>query len=373
MPSASARARNSGLGDRVEDDAGGGASDRVAAERPAETARAGRVHDLGPAGDRRQRQAPAQRLPGNEQIGRNAAVLDCPHRPRPPHARLHLVCDEENPVRVADLAEMRQVIAGHRDEAALALHGLEHDARDRLRLDLALEQVLERCDRGVRVDAAVRIRSGGAVDLPGEGTEPRLVGAHLARHRHRQERPPVEAVLEDDDRGPAGRGARDLDGVLDRLCAGVDEDRLLALAGAGRVLGEPPADLDVRLVGADHEALVQEAVDLLVDRGDDRREAVARVLAGDPAREVQIDGAVRRLDLRPLGACDHEARGRNAARDEALACFEDVVGRRALAERHAAIVSRRLREVQWTGGRTAVLRSSTLCRKGTLAASVHTA
>ena len=238
-------------------------------------------------------------------------------------------------MRIAQLAQPRQVVGRHRDEAALALDGLEHDTRDRLGLDLALEEVLERRHRRIRVDAAVRIRSGCAVDLAREGTEPGLVGAHLARHRHRQQRPPVEAVLEDDDGGPARGGARDLDGVLDRLRAGVDEDRLLALARARRMLGQPAADLDVGLVGADHEALVQEAVDLLVDRGHDRREAVARVLAGDPAGEVEVEGAVGRLDLRSLGPRHHETRRRDAARDEALPRFEDVVGRRALTERHA--------------------------------------
>ena len=35
-------------------------------------------------------------------------------------------------------------------------------------------------------------------------------------------------------------------------------------------LGETAAQLDVRLVRPDHEALVQVAVDLLVDRGHDR-------------------------------------------------------------------------------------------------------
>ena len=141
----------------------------------------------------------------------------------------------------------------------------------------------------------------------------------------------------------------------------------------GRVLGEPAADLDVRLVGADHEALVQEAVDLLVDRRHHRREAVARVLAGDPAREVEVERPVGRLDLRALGARDDQAGRRDAPRDEALARFEDVVDRRALAERHAAILSRRSREAQWTGGRTVALRSSTRCRKDALAASAHTA
>ena len=151
----------------------------------------------------------------------------------------------------------------------------------------------------------------------------------------------MEAVVEDDDAGAAGRGTRDLDRVLDRLGARVHQDRLLALARARRVLGEPSAHLDVGLVGADHEALVEELVDLLVDRRDDRREPVPRVLAGDPAREVEVDGAVGRLDLCALGAHDHEPGSRDASRDVALPRLEDVVDRRALPERHAAILPAR--------------------------------
>ena len=119
-----------GLGDRVEDDGGRGAGDGVAAERAAEPARAGRVHDLGSAGDRSQRQPAAERLPGHEQVGCDTAVLDRPHRPRPPHPGLHLVGDEEDPVPVAELAQPLEIVAGHGDEAALALHRLEHDTGD---------------------------------------------------------------------------------------------------------------------------------------------------------------------------------------------------------------------------------------------------
>ena len=89
----------------------------------------------------------------------------------------------------------------------------------------------------------------------------------------------MEGVVEDDDRRSAGGGARDLDRVLDRLGAGVDEQGLLLVAAARRELGEPPADVDVRLVHADHEALVQVAVDLLVDGRDGGGQAVAGVLA----------------------------------------------------------------------------------------------
>ena len=69
---------------------------------------------------------------------------------------------------------------------------------------------------------------------------------------------------------------------------------------ARRELGEPAADLDVRLVDPDHEALVQVAVDLLVDGRDDGAEAVARVLAADPAGEVEVAAAVDVADPAPL-------------------------------------------------------------------------
>ena len=78
----------------------------------------------------------------------------------------------------------------------------------------------------------------------------------------------MEGAVEDDDARPAGRRARDLDGVLDRLGARVEEERL-GRGVAGPELVEPAAEVDVRLVRPDHEALVEVAVDLLVDRRDD--------------------------------------------------------------------------------------------------------
>ena len=44
---------------------------------------------------------------------------------------------------VAESAEVRQEIALHCDEAAFALHGLEHDAGDRGGVDALLEEGLQ--------------------------------------------------------------------------------------------------------------------------------------------------------------------------------------------------------------------------------------
>ena len=167
-------------------------------------------------------------------------------------------------------------------------------------------------ERLVARDAVVRVRHRRAIDLGRERPEAGLVRLHLGRHRHRQQRAAVEGVVEDDHRRPAGRDARDLHRVLDRLGAGVDEDRLLLVAAARRELGEPPAHLDVRLVDADHEALVQVLVHLRLDRVDDRREAVTGVLAADAAGEVDERAAVDVDDARALGVRDDETGRRDA-------------------------------------------------------------
>ncbi len=237
---------------------------------------------------------------------------------------------------LADLLERAREVVGHHDEPAFALDGLEHDARDALRVDLAGEEELEARDRLVGADAAVRVRARRAVDLGRERPEPALV-CDLRRHRHRQERPAVERVVEDDHGGPAGRGPRDLDGVLDRLRARVEENRALLLPRARGELGEPAADLDVRLVHPDHEALVQVAVDLLMDRGDRRRQPMAGVLATEPAGEVDVLATVDVPDPRALGPVDDERRCRDPARHVSLTRCDHALAGPHLLQRHGPI------------------------------------
>ena len=161
---------------------------------------------------------------------------------------------------LADRLQGVDEVLRHRYEAALALNRLEHHAGDLLGVDVLLEDQLESLDALLGVDAAVRIRTGRAEHVGRERAEVLLVGDHLAGHCERQDRAPVEAVVEADDARAAGVGARDLDGVLDGFGARVDEQRLLVGPCARGVLGQAPAGLDVRLVHPDHEALVQEAV-----------------------------------------------------------------------------------------------------------------
>src|SRR4051812_44138222 len=84
--------------DRVEDRERGGTRERIATERAAEASRRDRVHQLGAAGDGGERQAAAERLPADREVGLDAVVLDRPHRAGAAAAALHLVVHVQDPV-----------------------------------------------------------------------------------------------------------------------------------------------------------------------------------------------------------------------------------------------------------------------------------
>jgi hypothetical protein len=277
-------------------------------------------------------QPAAERLAGDDQVGLDAIVLDRPHRPGAPATGLHLVVDIEDLVPVAMLFQRVHEFRRHRNEAALTLHGLQHEARDVGRVDVLLEEQVEPCESILGADAAVRVGRWGPVDARCERPESLLVD-ELGGHRHRQVRAAVERTVEDDDTVAAGRCARDLHRVLDRLCARV-EQQALGRRVAGPELVEPATHLDVRLVHADHEALVEVLVDLLVDCAHDAGRAVAEVLARDAAAEVEIFAPLGVPDACAPGPADHEVGRRDSARDVAFARLEDFVGGRPLVDLH---------------------------------------
>ena len=96
----------------------------------------------------------------------------------------------------------------------------------------------------------------------------------------------MEAALERDHRGPLRVRARELDGVLDGLGAGVEERRLRG-AGERRDREQPLGERHVDLVRDDREVGVEEARRLLLHRLDDARMRVADVQAADAAGEVE--------------------------------------------------------------------------------------
>ena len=233
-----------------------------------------------------------------DQVGLDAEVLHGEHLARAAEAGLHFVGDHDDPVRVADLAETLDELLRGDDEAALALHGLEHDRRHLLGCHARLERPVQ----------LVEVVEGDAVDLRGERPQAGLVGVRLRGEAEREQRAPVEAAVEGDHRRPARIGARELDGVLDGLGARVEEG-CLEVAPDGNELEETLGERDVVLVGNDREVGVGEALDLLLRCLDHPRVRVADVEAADAAREVDEGvpvhvrdrGALRLLDRRSAG------------------------------------------------------------------------
>ena len=108
----------------------------------------------------------------------------------------------------------------------------------------------------------------------------------------------MEGALERDDALALRVQACELDGVLDRLGAGVEE-RAARLAGDRGEHTQPLGELDVALVRDDREVGVQEPIGLLGDRRDDARMVVPDVRDAHAADEVDERVAV---DVRDRGA-----------------------------------------------------------------------
>ena len=207
-----------------------------------------------------------------------------------------------------------------RDEAALAELGLEHDRRHVVGGNLG-----RHCrERRLRVGPAVRVRVRRPVDLRRERAEPGLVRVLARGHRQRQQRPAVERALERDHAWAPRVEPGELDGVLDRLRARVEEGRPgLALDG-----DEPPEtlrELDVQLVRDNCEIDVNQALSLLLDRLDDTRMPVADVRDPDATDEVDERVAVDVGDRRAarLGGDDRDVHDERP-RDRSGLAFEDL-------------------------------------------------
>jgi DNA-binding CsgD family transcriptional regulator len=291
---------------RLERAERGRAGDRVAAVGAAETTRVHGVHDLLTAGDRRERQATGDALRGGDQVGHDTLVVAGEPVARPAEPGLDLIRDQQDPVVGAERRQPRQEPVRRHDEPALTLDRLD-DHRGRVGLaDLGVDQRLHRVQRvgGARGGAArpaQRVGHRHPVDLTGERPEALLVRHVLGGQRHRQVGASVVGVVERHDRGPAGGVPRDLDRVLYRLGARVEQRRPL-LVVAGGAAGEFLAHLDVLLVRGHHETGVRERRHLAPHPVDHRGGRVPDRGDRDPGAEVDQRVAV---DVQ-----DHAAAGR---------------------------------------------------------------
>ena len=215
-----------------------------------------------------------------------------------------------------------------RQEAGLALHRLDDDRRDLLGGDLCEEQLPQLRKSRLGVGAAIVLRERRPVDLGRQRAHSDLVRMRARGQGHREQRAAVECTLERDHRGPSGVETRELDRVLDRLGAGVEERRLGRTAERGE-REQPLGQLDVRLVGHDREVGVDEASHLLARGFEDARMRMSHVQAADTAGEVDEDVPVDVGERGATALLRHDRdRDRLRIRDHARLALEDRGGPR---------------------------------------------
>ena len=83
-------------------------------------------------------------LGDGDEVGLNSGVLGREKAPGTAKARLDLVDDHDDPMRIADAAKFLQELVGRGIEPAFALHRLDQNCRDVARRDIHFEQVMQR-------------------------------------------------------------------------------------------------------------------------------------------------------------------------------------------------------------------------------------
>ena len=258
------------------------------------------VHDVLAGDDPRQRQSGRDALGHDQDVRLHVPVADREDLAGAGEARLDLVGDQQDPVLPGDLPEPRQE-PGRRDEVAALADDRLHDDRGHLvREDELVEQQVQlrlpvagAVRRVVRpAGRPVAVRVGGVVD----GSRQRLEGAPVhvlrRRQRHRLGGAAVERVAERDDRRPPRRHARQLDGGLDGLGAGVRQEG--APWSARQEVRQAIVEAQPGLVVDDVLLAVEQLRGLGLHGGHDSRMGVARVRDADPRRVVEVPVALGR-------------------------------------------------------------------------------
>ena len=269
-----------------------------------------------------EREPAREALAGADHVRHDAVVLARPHLPGASDAALDLVHHEQDPVPVAQLTQFGEPAPRRDDVATLALDRLDEDRRHVVGLGEPLEQHL------FDVGGAVELGLAGVWSVeaaPHQGAEPAALARLRRGEREAAERATVEAAEERDHVRTPGRVASQLDRAFDGFGPRVGQEhprRLHRRAG-----GESLADLGVGGQVEVARAVVQDVVDLSVDRGVDARMGVAGGRHRDAGVEVEEAVAVDVFDD-AAGATPHDERvhPRQRRARHPLVAFDDRTG-----------------------------------------------
>ena len=267
---------------------------------------------------------------------------------------LHLVHDVEDAVLARERGHLAVEFRGRDDVAPLALDRLHEDgghfigrhggAEERL-LDPAHAVELAR-RVGQIVGAAVAVGVGDVGDARHQGVVVLLLHRLAGGERQRPHGAAVEGAEEGDVELALGVPARQLEGGLDRLGAGVPEiDAVDALPGRQR--GELLRERDLRRVVEVGPGHVQQPVGLVLDGRDDPGVAVARGVDGDAGREVQEPVPVHVLDPQALPPVGHQRVGPRVGRGHVGRILADQLLGAGAGQRGADFRFHAVRVLRW--------------------------
>ncbi|CAH0327772.1 hypothetical protein SRABI128_06447 [Microbacterium sp. Bi128] len=283
------------------------------------------VEEIGAAGDGGERHAAGDALGHGDDVRDNTFVVHGEPFTGAAEAGLDLIGDEHDALVLGPVRQRGQEPVGGDNEAALALDRFDDDRGNLLAANLLLDHgdgALGSLGTGdLRVFLAERVAHRHAVDLGRERAEVGLVRHGLGGQRHGQVGAAVVGVVERDDGVPAGGQAGHLDGVFDRLGAGVEQHRALFVVARGEAV-QLLGNGDIALVRRDHEAGVGEVLHGFLHGADDGGVRGADARHGDAGAEVNEGVAVDVVDDAAVGV-GHEDRdaGRDASGDDRLAAF----------------------------------------------------
>ena len=277
------------------------------------------IHDLGAADNTSKRHAAGDALSGCDQVGHEVEGFACEISAGAGDTGLNLVGDEDDVVLGAPCLQSVEVAICGNHESALALDGLNKDAREVGCANLLFEVPDGAlCSFFAAEAIEVRVRARGAEHCSTQRAITGGVGGVLEVHGHGHVGATVVRVVENTDRVLAGVLTGNLDGVLNCFSARVHQHSLLGVGSRG-VLGQKFGNANVVLVRGDREAGVGKASNLALNRLDncgvgvaDRGHANARCHVNELiAIDVDDDRAVSALDV------DGKSRA-NTVRDSGL-------------------------------------------------------
>jgi len=187
---------------------------------------------------------------GADDVRLDAPVLDGPHLAGSPHARLHLVHDQQDTVLVTDVPQAWKKALRRDDVPPLPLDGLHDNGGDLLwRQGLGEHRVFEVVDDGVaavpiawaRQDGPVGIGVRDVRDAAHAWEEAGPLHRFAGGERQRAHGAPMERAVEADETRPAGVVARQLDCGFDRFSARVGHEahgRFLERGDRVQLLGQ---------------------------------------------------------------------------------------------------------------------------------------